>query len=114
MTPAAFLAGILTFLWPHMNGAGKLIPLALIYGASSGAVAGLIAAPLIPLGDAADVGRRIGMSITVVSLGALAGPPISGAVANATGSYSAVGIYAGKFLPSPLPRLPISSIFRGF
>ena len=114
MTPAAILAGSLTFLWPHTNGASKLIPLALIYGASSGAVAGLISAPLIPLGDAADVGRRIGMSITVVSLGALAGPPISGAVANATGSYSAVGVYAGTFLLPPLLRLPLSSTFWGF
>jgi hypothetical protein len=99
MVPAATLAGLLTFLWPHLNGAGALIPLAIIYGASSGAFVGLIGAPLISLGDAADVGRRIGMAITVFSFGALAGPPISGAVAHATGSYSTVGIYAGKVSP---------------
>jgi MCP family monocarboxylic acid transporter-like MFS transporter 10 len=101
MTPAAFLAGLLTFLWPHVNGASRLIPLAIIYGASSGTFGGLIGAPLIPLGDPADVGRRLGMALTVFSLGALAGPPISGAVANDTGSYSAVGIYAG-ICSSPL------------
>jgi MCP family monocarboxylic acid transporter-like MFS transporter 10 len=99
MVPAVTLAGLLTFLWPHVNGAGALIPLAIVYGASSGTFAGLIGAPLIPLGDAADVGRRMGMAITVFSFGALAGPPISGAVAHATGSYSAVGIYAGRFKP---------------
>jgi MFS family permease len=104
MAPAVFFAGVLTFLWPHAQGAGTLIPLAIFYGATSGAFAGLIAAPLIPMGDSSDVGRRIGMFLTVLSLGALAGPPISGAIAHATGGYTAVGIYAGKFrLLSPLP-----------
>jgi hypothetical protein len=95
MTPSVFLAGVLTFLWPHARGAAMLIPLALIYGASSGAFVGLIAAPLIPLGDSADVGRRVGMFLTILSIGALAGPPISGAVAHATDGYNAVGLYAG-------------------
>jgi len=106
MTPAVFFAGVLTFLWPHMQGAGTLIPLAIVYGATSGAFAGLIAVPLIPMGDASDVGRRIGMYLTVLSLGALAGPPISGAVTHATGGYTAVGIYAGEF--RLLPPVPVS------
>ena len=111
MTPAALLAGSLTIVWPHANSAGTLIPLAIIYGASSGAFACLIAAPVIPLGDAADVGRRIGMALTVFSLGALAGPPISGAVLHVTGSYSAVGIYAGMF-DSSFPFLQTLLGFR--
>jgi len=106
MTPAVFFAGVLTFLWPHAQGAGTLIPLAIFYGATSGAFAGLIGAPLIPMGDSSDVGRRIGMFLTVLSLGALAGPPISGAIAHATDGYTAVGAYAGRF--RPLLPLPIS------
>ena len=55
----------------------------------------LMGAPMMALGESADVGRRTGMYFTFVSLGALAGPPISGAINNATGGYGAVGVFAG-------------------
>ena len=54
---------------------------------------------MIALGDFTDVGRRTGACLTVLSLYSLVGPPISGAIYHATGGYSAVGIYAGRFLP---------------
>src|SRR5216683_3816146 len=101
MTPAVFFAGLMTLLWPHAHGPSTLIPLALCYGAASGAFTGLMSAPLIALGDSRDVGRRIGMFRTILSLGALAGPPISGAIVSATGGYDAVGNYAGMFPPLP-------------
>lgn len=50
---------------------------------------------MIAMGDTGDVGRRSGMYMTLLSFGALAGPPISGAINTATGGYKAVGIYAG-------------------
>ena len=50
---------------------------------------------MVALGDSTDVGRRTGMYFTILSLGSLMGPPISGAINRATGGYSAVGIYAG-------------------
>jgi MCP family monocarboxylic acid transporter-like MFS transporter 10 len=109
MTPAVFFAGVMTLLWPHAHGPGTLIPLALFYGAGSGAFVGLMCAPLIALGDSRDVGRRIGMFLTILSLGALAGPPISGAIVSATGGYDAVGNYAGMFPPLPSP--PFSILF---
>lgn len=46
-------------------------------------------------GETADVGRRIGMMMSFLSIGALAGPPISGAINTATGGFEAVGYYAG-------------------
>jgi MFS transporter, MCT family, solute carrier family 16 (monocarboxylic acid transporters), member 10 len=95
MTPAVFITGLLTFLWPHLRGTGSLVALALLYGTSSGAFASLIGVPLIALGDSADVGRRTGMCLTIVSLGALIGPPISGAIIR-SGGYVAVGTYAGQ------------------
>jgi MFS transporter, MCT family, solute carrier family 16 (monocarboxylic acid transporters), member 10 len=97
MTPSVFVAGILTFLWPHLHGTGALVALALLYGAFIGAFAALISSPMIALGDSTDVGRRTGMYLTITSLGSLMGPPISGAINRATGGYSAVGIYAGQF-----------------
>lgn len=46
-------------------------------------------------GDTEDVGRRVGMFMSILALGALAGPPISGAINTATGGFAAVGYYAG-------------------
>ena len=50
---------------------------------------------MIAFGETGDVGRRTGMYFTILCFGAVAGPPISGAISTATGSYKAVGIYAG-------------------
>jgi MFS transporter, MCT family, solute carrier family 16 (monocarboxylic acid transporters), member 10 len=96
MAPSVFVAGILTFLWPHVHGTVALVALALLYGASVGPFVSLIGAPMIALGDSTDVGRRTGMYLTILSFGSLVGPPISGAINGATGGYSVVGIYAGQ------------------
>lgn len=50
---------------------------------------------MIAFGEPGDVGRRIGMCLTILAIGALIGPPISGAIISAHG-YIADGIYAGK------------------
>lgn len=50
------------------------------------------------LGDTSDVGRRIGMFMSILALGALAGPPISGAINTATGGFVAVGWFAGSMI----------------
>lgn len=51
---------------------------------------------MIALGETGDVGRRSGMYMSVLASGALAGPPISGAINGATNGYAAVGVYAGE------------------
>lgn len=62
---------------------------------SSGSYVSLLSNPMMEFGDTKDVGRRLGMFMTILSLGALAGPPISGAINTATGGFEAVGYYAG-------------------
>lgn len=47
------------------------------------------------MGDTKDVGRRIGMYMAFLAVGAVVGPPISGAIATETGGFHAVGFYAG-------------------
>ena len=47
------------------------------------------------MGDGHDAGRRVGTAMTAIALGAITGPPISGAIAQATGGFEAVGYYAG-------------------
>ncbi|KAH8117270.1 MFS general substrate transporter [Phellopilus nigrolimitatus] len=98
MSPFTLVAGILTYIWPFVTGKTAYIAVAVIYGVSSGAYVGLIAAPMIALGDTGDVGRRTGMYFSVLAVGALAGPPISGAINEATGNYTATGIYAGTMV----------------
>lgn len=53
--------------------------------------------PLIELGETHDVGLRMGMFMTVFACGVLVGLPISGAIQQRTGNYTAVGIYAGAW-----------------
>lgn len=65
---------------------------------ASGSYVALLSNPLMEMGDTRDVGRRIGMFMSILALGAVAGPPISGAINLATGSYKAVGYYAGSWL----------------
>ncbi|KAG9097799.1 hypothetical protein FRC07_010730 [Ceratobasidium sp. 392] len=50
------------------------------------------------MGEMEDVGRRSGMLMTVVAAGAVAGPPISGAIRDTTGSFVNVGYYAGSMI----------------
>ncbi|THH04419.1 hypothetical protein EW146_g10183 [Bondarzewia mesenterica] len=98
MTPLTAITGVITYIWPFVHGQGAMIAIAVLYGLASGAYVGLLAAPMIAFGETHDVGRRTGMYLTILSFGALAGPPISGAINVATGSYKAVGIYAGTVI----------------
>jgi len=56
---------------------------------------GLFPVPTTQMGDVSDTGRRTGLQMTLLSFGALIGPPISGAIQDTGGSYRGVGVYAG-------------------
>ena len=78
-------------------------PLTLCAGSfGSGAYVSLCTLPVMAFGEMEDVGRRVGMSLTILASGALAGPPISGAINAATGDFKAVGYYAGMAPSAPL------------
>ncbi len=47
---------------------------------SSGAYVSSFLTPIFELGEIGDLGRRTGMAMSITALGALAGPPISGAI----------------------------------
>jgi MCP family monocarboxylic acid transporter-like MFS transporter 10 len=86
MMHASLIAGVLTIIWPYTRETATLVTIAVTYGASSSA--------MMAFGDCADVGRRTGMYLTIVSLGVLAGPLISGAISHSTGGYTGVGFFA--------------------
>ena len=119
MIPSTAVAGIMTYIWPFVTNKGGYIGIAIVYGyayavfsssrggslttvdthsIASGVFVSLLAAPLIEMGDRQTIGIRLGMYFTIVALGALAGPPISGAINTATGGYKAVGYYAGAHI----------------
>ena len=51
--------------------------------------------PFALMGPIEEVGLRIGMGYTLVTIGLIAGPPISGAIVDGTGSFKNVGYYGG-------------------
>ena len=58
----------------------------------------MLAAPTMAMSDMHNIGLRIGMSMSILAIGALAGPPISGAINQATGDFKSVGYYAGTYI----------------
>ncbi|KAJ6531021.1 MFS general substrate transporter [Mycena capillaripes] len=96
MIPGTLLAAIVTYAWPFAGSMPSLIVVAILYGFASGIFVSVQVVPLIHMGDMSDVGRRTGTLFTILSISAIAGPPISGAIASATGNYKAVGYYAGS------------------
>ncbi|KAJ6589954.1 major facilitator superfamily domain-containing protein [Mycena vulgaris] len=98
IAPMTAVAAVMTYVWPLARSKGSFVGIAIVYGFSSGAYVSSFMLPMYHLGEIADVGRRSGMAMTLTAIGALAGPPISGAINTASGGYSAVGYYAGSVI----------------
>ncbi|KAK7057637.1 MFS domain-containing protein [Favolaschia claudopus] len=98
VTPMCGVAAVMTYVWPLARSEGSFVAIAIIYGFSSGAYVSSFTLPIYHLGEISDVGRRIGMSLTLTAIGALAGPPISGAISTSPGGFRAVGYYAGSMI----------------
>jgi len=96
MIPFTASAGIITYAWPFAKTSTSLIIVAVLYGFASGSYVSLLTNPVMEFGETADLGRRVGMMMSVLALGGLAGPPISGAINTATGGFEAVGYFAGS------------------
>ena len=93
--PFTLVCAIMTYTWPLATTKGSLIAVGIIYGFCSGAYVTLLPVPLVAMGDMHDAGRRTGIAMTGIALGAVAGPPISGALVQSPGGLMAVGCYAG-------------------
>lgn len=100
MIPFTIIAAVMTFAWPFCHSRGALIAVSVLYGFSSGSYVSLLSNPIIEFGSIDDVGRRVGMTMSVLALGAVCGPPISGAIHSATegGGFENVGYYAGSMI----------------
>ncbi|KAI0718723.1 MFS general substrate transporter [Cerioporus squamosus] len=96
MIPGTLVAGVMTYAWPFAKTKGPLVAVSVLYGISSGIFVAIMAQPLVRMGKVTEVGMRTGMAFTFMSFGALAGPPISGAIFDHTGKFENVGYYAGS------------------
>ncbi|KAK0191452.1 major facilitator superfamily domain-containing protein [Armillaria mellea] len=94
--PMTVIAGAATYAWPFARTLASMIVVAVIYEFSSGAYVSSFLIPVFELGEINDVGRRTGMTMSIAAFGAVAGPPISGAIYTATGGLEAMGYYAGS------------------
>ncbi|KAF7362320.1 MFS domain-containing protein [Mycena venus] len=98
VAPLTTIAAIMTYIFSLAGSKSSFVAIAIVYGFSSGAYVSSFTLPIYHLGDIADVGRRSGMALTLTAIGAMAGPPISGAISTTSGGYSAVGYYAGSMI----------------
>ncbi|KAG1756875.1 MFS general substrate transporter, partial [Suillus paluster] len=96
-TMAAFtaVAGITTVAWPFAKNESQLIVIAAINGFSTGGYIALFTVVAVAMGEIEDAGRRVGMFMSLAAFGAIAGPPISGAISTASGGFIDAGYYAG-------------------
>ncbi|KXN82265.1 Riboflavin transporter MCH5 [Leucoagaricus sp. SymC.cos] len=96
MAPCTAVVGAVTYAWPFARSTASLVVITVIYGVCCGAFVSLLPAPIMTFGGSGDVGRRVGMYLTIMAFGTLTGPPISGAINARTGGFEAVGWYAGS------------------
>ncbi|KAG2106781.1 MFS general substrate transporter [Suillus discolor] len=89
------ITGITTVAWPFAKDESQLIAIAIIHGFSIGAYISLYSAPAVAMGRMEDAGRRVGMFMSLIGFGGIAGPPISGVICTATGGFVDTGYYAG-------------------
>jgi MFS family permease len=94
--PMSTFAAILTFIWPFARSEAAFVIIAILYGLGCGTYVALCPNPIMAMGDIEDGGRRVGMFFVASAMGAMAGPPISGAIDTATKGFAAVGYFAGE------------------
>ncbi|KAI9050815.1 hypothetical protein LZ554_004934 [Drepanopeziza brunnea f. sp. 'monogermtubi'] len=90
------VAGVLLFVWPFVLNLPSLVFFALLYGFFSGGFTSLPAASVAcATQDMSRFGARMGFAVTMNGFGALAGPPIAGAIIGAGEGYKGAAVFAG-------------------
>ncbi|RPD54932.1 MFS general substrate transporter [Lentinus tigrinus ALCF2SS1-7] len=108
MIPGTLVAGVMTYAWPFAKTKGPLVAVSVLYGVSSGIFVAIMAQPLVRMGKVTEVGMRTGMAFTIMSFGALAGPPISGAIFDHTSKFENVGYFAGSTIMASVALMVVA------
>jgi MFS family permease len=97
--PICGVTSVLVFCWIAIKSSVSLYVWSALYGAFAGGIQSMFPAALSFLTtDLRKLGVRMGMVFTVVSFATLTGPPISGAIVDATGNYVAAQAFSGASL----------------
>ena len=93
---SAISTGILTLCWQKATTNAGIIVFAAIFGFCSGAIVSSMATCLTSIPkDPKNIGTYMGMGMGVASFGALAGPPINGALVDHYASFTQASIFSG-------------------
>lgn len=97
MTMMSGLSAILVLaIWLPGHNNAAIIAFAAFFGFSSGGVIGLGPSLIATISPIREIGFRMGVFMAFTSVGALAGPPIAGAILSAdNGSYRFVALFSG-------------------
>nr|WNZ75668.1 hypothetical protein [Trichoderma harzianum] len=99
ITVACYASGLLMFCWLKITSTAGLIVLAILFGATSGIIIGLMYTTISHTADhPSKIGTYIGMSTFLIGFGALGGTPITGALIDRYGGYSQGIIFSGAVL----------------
>ena len=100
MIATSYLSAILVLaLWIPARGNTPIILFAAFYGFSSGAFVSLAPALVAQISDVRQIGIRTGTMFCVISIAALTGSPIGGALNSAQrGSYVNLQIFCGVMM----------------
>ncbi|KAE9391724.1 MFS general substrate transporter [Gymnopus androsaceus JB14] len=97
MIPFTTLSVVVYCVWPFAHAEAALVFISVIYGISIGPFASLVSSPVLDLGEKDQLGRRIGILMSMVGIAMLVGAPISGAIDKSRGPI-AMGLYAGSMM----------------
>ena len=100
LIPWVALCSVIMFCWAAVKSSAGLYVFAVIYGVALAAAMGLFVGTVPSLTkDMNKIGTRVGMVLTVISLGPLTGPSVAGSLIERTGgNYLAAQIWAGASL----------------
>lgn len=94
--PCAMLTGVLCLCLIASHSIAPVIVVLAFYGFFSGTLVSLPPTIFVHLTkNRAVIGTRMGMGFGIMSIGLLVGTPISGAILNATGSFTYVWLFGG-------------------
>ncbi|CAM1503666.1 Fc.00g012570.m01.CDS01 [Cosmosporella sp. VM-42] len=97
--PVSIAASILAFSWIAVSNTTGLYVWAVFYGTIASGIQSLFPAGLSFLTtDLRKIGVRMGMIFTLVSFATLTGPPIAGAIIDASGNYKGAQAFSGSVI----------------
>ncbi|KZT35627.1 MFS general substrate transporter [Sistotremastrum suecicum HHB10207 ss-3] len=96
MIVSTTLAMVFTYAWAYTTTIPSYVVVSCLYGISLGGFVSLFPVPAAQMGPLEDVGRRTGLLVTILAIGAIVGPPIAGAAKGNRPNYHIASLYAGS------------------